>query len=74
MKKKPYGGSMTLREYREAKGLTLAEMAAQVGCSASTLSLIERGMRKPKFALTRMIVEITRGRVKARDLHPELTW
>jgi transcriptional regulator with XRE-family HTH domain len=65
---------MKLREFRESRGLSLADMAAKLGCSTSSLSLIERGLRKPKFALTISIVELTHGKVKARDLHPELTW
>jgi transcriptional regulator with XRE-family HTH domain len=71
MRKQPYGRSMTLRKYREAQGLTLADLAAMVGCSTAALSRIERGERKPKYALTQAIVAVSGGKVKAKDLHPK---
>lgn len=71
MRKKVYAAGMTLREYREARGLTLTEMAAMVGCSISGLSMIERGLRRPTYDLTQKIVSATGHKVRARDLHPE---
>ena len=33
----------TLRQYREGRGLTLAELASEIGVTESQLSRIERG-------------------------------
>ena len=38
-----------LREKRKQAGLTQNNLAEQIGISRSTLSLIERGERKPSF-------------------------
>jgi predicted transcriptional regulator/transcriptional regulator with XRE-family HTH domain len=40
-----------LRHVRRARGLTLAELGAQVGRAPSVLSLIENGRREPKLSL-----------------------
>ena len=71
MGKTIYAPGMTLRKYREAHGWSLSRMAARVGCSVSGLSMIERGLRRPTYALTQKIVTATNGNVKAKDLHPE---
>ena len=40
-----------LRHHRKQQGLTLAELGARVGRSASALSLLESGRREPKLSL-----------------------
>ncbi len=40
-----------LRCFREAQGYPLRALAPWLGCSASTLSRIERGARKPSLAV-----------------------
>lgn len=74
MSKKNHTPGMKLRAYRKAQGLSLAEMAGQIGCSISALSMIERGLRHPKRDLTQAIVTASEGKVRAKDLHPELFW
>ena len=60
---------MELKEWRQHTGLTLDELSAQIGCSTSALSLIERGKRKPGYELTIGIIRATKGKVRAEDLH-----
>ena len=40
-----------LRHARRAQGLTLAQLAAQVGVAPSALSLLENGRREPRLGL-----------------------
>ena len=40
-----------LRHVRRARGMTLAELGAQVGRASSVLSLIENGRREPKLSM-----------------------
>lgn len=40
-----------LRRAREARSLSLANVASTVGCSQQYLSLVEQGERAPDFAL-----------------------
>lgn len=37
----------SLKQARKAKRLTLAKLAAKVGCDKSTLSRLERGLHSP---------------------------
>ncbi|GAA0966779.1 helix-turn-helix domain-containing protein [Frigoribacterium faeni] len=46
-----------VRHARTARGLTLDQVAALVGVSASRLSLIETGRREPKLSLVRSIAD-----------------
>ena len=46
-----------IRHWRQARHLTLAELAARVGCAPSQLSLIETGKREPKVSLLQDIAE-----------------
>jgi DNA-binding XRE family transcriptional regulator len=62
-----------LRKYRRAHGLTLAEMATLLECSATTLHHVERGLRSPGGWLTRAILNLCGDRIKIEDLHGELT-
>jgi len=47
----------TLRELRERKLLTQAELADKLGVTAGAISQIERGVTRPRFKLTRRIGE-----------------
>lgn len=58
-----------LRKWRLSTKTSLSDLAQKVGCSASALSLIERGERVPSYDMTRRIVNATGGKVKAADLH-----
>ena len=44
-----------LRHARRARGLTLAELGAQVGRTPSVLSLIENGRREPRLSLVEQL-------------------
>lgn len=63
---------MQLRQYRLAKGLTLAALAQKVGVTDVSLSRYENG-RMPRRAIVRKISEVTGGAVQANDfmLAPE---
>jgi transcriptional regulator with XRE-family HTH domain len=47
-----------LKEARDAKGLSLESMGALLDCSASHLSLLEDGKRKPGLALAFRIQDV----------------
>ena len=42
---------MRIRHFRTRAGLTLDQLAAAAGCSASQLSLVETGKREPRLSL-----------------------
>src|SRR4051794_22145696 len=46
-----------LRHARRARGLTLADVARQVGAAASALSLIENGRREPRLTLLQSLAD-----------------
>src|SRR5690606_24685191 len=46
---------LRIRHHRTAAGLTLDELAAEVGCSPSQLSLVENGKREPRLTLVRSL-------------------
>src|SRR4051794_33358062 len=46
-----------LRHARRQRGLTLAELAGQVGAAASALSLIENGRREPRLTLLQSLAD-----------------
>jgi DNA-binding XRE family transcriptional regulator len=56
-----------LREYRERTGLSQAKMAEAVECQKSMICRLERGERKPSFALAQRISEFTKGEVTPND-------
>ena len=58
---------MKLRPYRKAQGLTLATLAARIGCSVPMLSDVERGKRTPSLRLVARIEAATGRLVTARD-------
>jgi len=55
---------LRIRHHRTGAGLTLDELAAATGCSASQLSLVENGKREPRVSLLQSI---------ARELGVEVT-
>ena len=77
---------MTLTEFRKSKGLTLAQMAAELGISEKSvgwLSEIENGRRDASLRLALRIESWSKGSVAAgsvnkelaghREIHPEKT-
>ena len=59
---------MTLREWRESKGMSLRELAETFGMSVHTLSAYERGLRKPRSETAQKIERLTSGAVAASEL------
>ena len=64
---------MTLNEYfkDEPKG-AIVEMAEYLGVTATWLSLLIHGHRKPSPTLSIKIEEATQGLVKREDLRPDI--
>ena len=48
---------LRIRHERTASGRTLDELAAEVGCSPSQLSLVENGKREPRLSLVQAIAK-----------------
>ena len=59
---------MTLREWRESKGMSLRELAETFGMSVHTLSAYERGVRRPRSETAQKIERLTSGAVAASEL------
>ncbi len=51
---------LRIRHHRAGAGLTLDELAAEIGCSASQLSLVENGKREPRLSLLQSIAQALR--------------
>lgn len=47
----------TLREAREAKGLTQGELAARIGVSRKTVNTVENGVFTPSTVIALMLAE-----------------
>ncbi|AWK85052.1 helix-turn-helix domain-containing protein [Azospirillum thermophilum] len=58
---------MELKEYRDAKSITLAGLAAAVGVTEVAMSRYERGIRFPRPEIIERIEEATDGAVRAED-------
>jgi transcriptional regulator with XRE-family HTH domain len=58
---------MTLREWREKKGLTMVELARMLGVDKSAVSRWESGERFPSRRFLKKIAEVTGGEVTAND-------
>jgi len=50
--------SARIRNLREQRGMTQAELASRLGCAASTISMYEQGRREPSFEVLRAIAAI----------------
>ena len=48
---------LRLREWRERRLLTQAELAAKVGVTAGTVNRIERGVHRPRLSTIRKLAE-----------------
>ena len=46
---------MTLKEYREKKGLSQQELAARVGLKQTTISQYESGSRRPNLQIAKKL-------------------
>lgn len=49
---------MRIRDLRESRDMTQAELAAKLGCATSTISMYEQGKREPSFEVLRSIADI----------------
>jgi len=58
---------MTLREWREKKGLTVTELARILEADKSAVSRWENGERFPSRRFLKKIAEVTKGEVTAND-------
>lgn len=56
--------TLTLREAREAKDLSLAALAEQVGCSKSTLSRWENGFCDPSWSTVQELERVLGVKLK----------
>ncbi|MDP3911154.1 MAG: helix-turn-helix transcriptional regulator [Gemmatimonadales bacterium] len=61
-----------LREWREARGLTQAQLAKMLGCSQMMVSKIEAWERRPGGELARVMDEVTDGYVSRRWSRPDI--
>lgn len=59
---------MTIRDYLDACGLTLAAFAAEVGVSEAAMSRYARAKRTPRPDILRRIVAASGGRIQPNDL------
>ena len=48
----------SLRALREEHGMTQSELAARLGCAASTICMYEQGRREPSFDTLRAIADV----------------
>lgn len=48
---------MTLREFREKKGLSQTELANRVGLKQTTISQYENGSRRPNLCMAKKLAE-----------------
>ena len=49
---------MTLRQFREKKGLTQAELGNRVGLKQTTISQYENGSRTPTLAMAKKLSDV----------------
>lgn len=61
-----------LAAWRDLNGLTQRDFASLVGVDRWTINSIEVGRRKPSLDLTLRISKVTKNKVGAMDLLPEL--
>lgn len=61
---------MKMKAFREAAGLTQAELAEKVGVTVSSICCWETGLRYPAWKLIPAIERATGGLVQANDFVP----
>ncbi len=49
---------MTLKEFRERKGLSQTELANRVGLKQTTISQYETGTRRPNLSIAKKIADV----------------
>lgn len=49
---------MTLKEFREQKGLSQTELANRVGLKQTTISQYENGFRRPNLFIAKKIADV----------------
>ena len=59
---------MKLKDYIEAKDISVAKMARKLGISPTYLAAIVREIRYPSLEMAYKIEEYTKGQVKMQDL------
>ena len=59
---------MKLKNYLDKKGLNNREFGEMIGKSASAVSYLKHGNRKPSADVAKLIVEATKGEVTYADL------
>jgi transcriptional regulator with XRE-family HTH domain len=58
---------MTPREWRMAKGLTQADVASEIGCVVSHVSMLEHGKRNPTYDIYCVYKNLSNGAVEQED-------
>ena len=61
---------VTLKKWRESKGLTQQEVATAIGVHVQYISALERGARRPGMGVATKIREYTDGAVSLDKLVP----
>ncbi len=60
---------MTLADYLDLPGKTATALAAEVGCSLSTITRIAKGQTQPRRQLAKKILNCTKGLVEPSSLY-----
>lgn len=60
-----------IRDLREENGMTQSDLAARLGCAASTISMYEQGRREPSFETLRAIASVFSVPVESLITSPE---
>lgn len=58
-----------IRNYRQLRGMTQAQLAEELGCAASTIAMYETGKREPDFDQLEALADVFN--VRMRDLVPD---
>jgi transcriptional regulator with XRE-family HTH domain len=60
---------MTVKEWRESKGLTQEAVAKKIKRTKGYVSLLERGERTPSFAVLKAYEKISNGCITVSSFH-----
>lgn len=63
---------MTIREFCKFKGITLQQLAKEIGYSHGTMKNASSGQMKPGLKMILRLQKATGGKVTMKDLRPEL--